>query len=102
MNKVTFTILRFDPEKDKKPYFQDFEVEIRRTGMMVLDGLNQIRWEQDGTLAYRRSCREGVCGSDGLNINGINRLGCMTHIEDLKTPVVIQPLTAMPLSLIHI
>ncbi|MBW1709070.1 MAG: succinate dehydrogenase iron-sulfur subunit [Deltaproteobacteria bacterium] len=97
MGKVTFTILRFDPEKDKKPHYQDYEVEIRRPGMMVLDGLNQIRWEQDGTLAYRRSCREGVCGSDALNINGVNRLGCITHLEDLKTPVVIQPLPSMPL-----
>ena len=97
MNTVTFTILRFDPSKDKKAYYQDFDVELRRSGMMVLDGLNQIRWEQDGTLAYRRSCREGVCGSDGLNINGVNRLSCMTHIEDLKAPVVIQPLPALPL-----
>jgi len=97
MDKVTFTILRYDPAKDKEPRYQDFQVELRRPGMMILDGLNQIRWEQDGTLAYRRSCREGVCGSDGLNINGVNRLGCMTHIEDLKKPVVIQPLPSLPL-----
>lgn len=97
MEKVTFSILRYDPAKDKKPYFQDFEVEMRRSGMMVLDALNQIRWEQDGTLAYRRSCREGVCGSDALNINGVNRLSCMTHVEPLKKPVVIQPLPALPL-----
>ena len=97
MEKVTFSILRYDPAKDKKPYFQDFEVEMRRPGMMVLDALNQIRWEQDGTLAYRRSCREGVCGSDALNINGVNRLSCMTHVEPLKKPVVIQPLPALPL-----
>jgi len=97
MDKVTFTILRYDPTKDKESHYQDFQVELRRTGMMILDGLNQIRWEQDGTLAYRRSCREGVCGSDGLNINGVNRLGCMTHIDDLKKPVVIQPLPSLPL-----
>jgi len=97
MDKVTFTILRYDPTKDREPHYQDFEVELRRSGMMVLDGLNQIRWEKDGTLAYRRSCREGVCGSDGLNINGVNRLGCMTHIDDLKKPVVIQPLPSLPL-----
>lgn len=97
MEKVTFSILRYDPAQDKEPYFQDFEVELRRPGMMILDGLNQIRWEQDGTLAYRRSCREGVCGSDGFNINGVNRLSCMIHIEDLKRPVVIQPLPALPL-----
>ncbi|MBW2621934.1 MAG: succinate dehydrogenase iron-sulfur subunit, partial [Deltaproteobacteria bacterium] len=97
MKKVTFSILRFDPDKNDKGSYQDYEVEIRRPGMMILEGLNQIRWEQDGTLAYRRSCREGVCGSDGLNINGVNRLGCMTHIEDLKEPVVIQPLPSLPL-----
>ncbi len=93
---VTFTIFRYDPEKDKKPYYKDYQVEIRRPGMMVLDGLNQIRWEQDGTLAFRRSCREGVCGSDGLNINGVNMLSCITHIEDLEPPIVIQPLPSLP------
>ncbi|MBU2551130.1 MAG: succinate dehydrogenase iron-sulfur subunit [Proteobacteria bacterium] len=97
MEKVTFSILRYDPEKDKEPFFQDFQVELRRPGMMVLDALNQIRWEQDGTLAYRRSCREGVCGSDGLNINGVNRLSCMTHVEELQYPIVIQPLPSLPL-----
>lgn len=94
---VTFTIFRFDPEKDRKPYYKDYQVEIRRSGMMVLDGLNQIRWEQDGTLAFRRSCREGVCGSDGVNINGVNMLSCITHIEDLKQPIVIQPLPSLPI-----
>ncbi len=94
--KVTFKVFRFNPEKDEKPYYQEYEVEIRKPGMMVLDGLNQIRWEMDGTLAFRRSCREGVCGSDGLNINGVNMLGCITHISDLKPPVVIQPLPSLP------
>ncbi|MEJ5364834.1 MAG: succinate dehydrogenase iron-sulfur subunit [Desulfosoma sp.] len=93
---VTFSIFRYDPEKDSRPYYKDYRVELRRPGMMVLDGLNQIRWEQDGTLAYRRSCREGVCGSDGLNINGVNMLACITHIEELKEPIVVQPLPSMP------
>ena len=99
MDKVIFTILRYDPGKDKKPHYQDFEVNLVRPGMMILDGLNQIRWEQDGTLAYRRSCREGVCGSDGLNINGVNMLSCVTHIEDVVKDgkLVIQPLPSMPL-----
>jgi succinate dehydrogenase / fumarate reductase iron-sulfur subunit len=95
MKKVTFTIFRYDPAKDKEPRYVDYQVEIRRTGMMVLDALNQIRWEQDGTLAFRRSCREGVCGSDGLQVNGVNRLGCMTHVDDLAHPVVVQPLPAL-------
>ena len=99
MEKVTFTILRYDPENGKKPYYQDFEVKMERPGMMILDGLNQIRWEQDGTLAYRRSCREGVCGSDGVNVNGVNMLTCVTHISDVvkKGKLVIQPLPGMPL-----
>jgi succinate dehydrogenase / fumarate reductase iron-sulfur subunit len=99
MKTVTFTILRYDPAKDAKPYYQDFQVEIRRSGMMILDGLNQIRWEQDGTLSYRRSCREGVCGSDGVNVNGANMLTCVTHIEEVakKDRLVIQPLPGMAL-----
>lgn len=99
MDTVTFSILRYDPADGKKPHYQDFEVNITKPGMMILDGLNQIRWEQDGTLAYRRSCREGVCGSDGLNINGVNMLSCVTHIDDVvkKGRLVIQPLPSLPL-----
>ena len=99
MDKVTFTILRYDPATGQKPYYHDFAVKITRPGMMILDGLNQIRWELDGTLSYRRSCREGVCGSDGLNINGVNMLSCITHIEEVakKGKLVIQPLPALPL-----
>jgi len=95
--KVTFSVYRFSPDRDEKPRYVDYPVEIRRPGMMILDGLNQIRWEQDGTLAYRRSCREGVCGSDGLNINGVNRLSCVTHIEEVSDKrLVIQPLPSLP------
>lgn len=94
---VTFEIFRYDPEKDKEPYYKSYKVEIRRPGMLMLEGLNQIRWEQDTTLAFRRSCREGVCGSDGINVNGVNMLSCMTKIEDLGSDhLVIQPLPGMP------
>ncbi|BAI80165.1 succinate dehydrogenase, iron-sulfur protein [Deferribacter desulfuricans SSM1] len=94
---VTFEIFRYDPEKDKEPYYQTYKVEIRRPGMLMLEGLNQIKWEQDPTLAFRRSCREGVCGSDGINVNGVNMLSCITKIEDLGTDhLVIQPLPGMP------
>ena len=96
-DKITFRIARFNPETDKKEHYEDYEVEYRKDGMMVLDGLNQIRWEQDGTLSYRRSCREGVCGSDGMNINGVNMVSCMTHISDLKSSVItISPLPGFP------
>lgn len=94
---VTIEILRYDPDKDKEAYFQSYKVEIRRPGMLMLAALNQIKWEQDSTLSFRRSCREGVCGSDGMNINGVNMLACMTKVEDLGTDhIVIQPLPGMP------
>jgi len=96
-NYVTFEILRYDPEKDKEPYYQSYKVELRKPGMLVLEGLNQIKWEQDGTLSFRRSCREGVCGSDGVNINGSNMLSCVTKIEDLNSEhLTIQPLPGLP------
>jgi len=94
---VTFEIFRYDPEKDKEPYYDTYKVEIRKPGMLVLEGLNQIKWELDTTLSFRRSCREGVCGSDGMNINGVNMLSCIVKIEDLKTDhLIIQPLPGMP------
>ncbi len=97
-DKVVFKIFRYDPEKDKAPYYKDYEVEIRREGMMVLTGLNQIKWEQDPTLTYRRSCREGVCGSDGMNINGVNTVSCISHIEDYNSNVLtIKPLPGFPI-----
>jgi len=99
MDSVTFTILRYDPASGQEPHYQDYQVKITKPGMMILDGLNQIRWEQDGTLAYRRSCREGVCGSDGVNVNGANMLTCVTHIEEVAKNgrLVIQPLPGLPL-----
>lgn len=94
---VTFEIFRYDPEKDKEPYYTTYKVELRRSGMLILEGLNQVKWEQDPTVSFRRSCREGVCGSDGINVNGVNMLSCMTKIEDLGTDhLVIQPLPGMP------
>lgn len=96
MNTVTFEIFRYDPDKDKEPYYQTYKVELRRPGYLMLDALNQIKWEQDPTLTYRRSCREGVCGSDGLNVNGVNMLSCMTKVEDLGSDhIVVQPLPGM-------
>lgn len=93
---VKFEILRYDPDKDKEAYYQSYDVEIRRPGYLMLDALNQIKWEQDPTLTYRRSCREGVCGSDGLNVNGVNMLSCMTKVEDLGSDrIVVQPLPGM-------
>lgn len=96
MKTVTFEIFRYDPDKDKEAYYQTYQVELRRPGYLMLDALNQIKWELDPTLTYRRSCREGVCGSDGLNVNGVNMLSCMTKVEDLGTDhIVVQPLPGM-------
>jgi len=96
MKTVTFEIFRYDPDKDKEAYYQTYQVELRRPGYLMLDALNQIKWEQDPTLTYRRSCREGVCGSDGLNVNGVNMLSCMTKVEDLGADhIIVQPLPGM-------
>src|SRR5690606_30448373 len=70
-----FRIQRYDPEKDEKPYYQTFSVEVEDTDR-VLDGLNKIKWYQDGSLTYRRSCAHGICGSDAMRINGVNALAC--------------------------
>lgn len=93
------SIYRFNPDTDKRPYMQDFDVEIP-TGkdLMVLDVLHLVK-EQDPTVSYRRSCREGVCGSDGMNINGTNGLACITALSDVggegKT-LVLRPLPGLP------
>ncbi|MDR2400790.1 MAG: succinate dehydrogenase iron-sulfur subunit [Deferribacteraceae bacterium] len=97
MEKVELEIFRYDPDKDEKPYFKTYEVEVRKPGMLLLSALNQVKWEIDPTLSFRRSCREGVCGSDGLNVNGVNLLSCLTKLSCLNSRhIVIQPLPGMP------
>ena len=96
---VQFSLYRFNPETDKAPRMQEMQLEIADgSDMMVLDALILLK-EQDPSLAFRRSCREGVCGSDGLNMNGKNGLACITPLSDLlgggKT-VVIRPLPGLP------
>ncbi|ARB92128.1 succinate dehydrogenase iron-sulfur subunit [Legionella longbeachae] len=89
---MRFSIYRYNPETDTKPYIKDYDLDIPPdSNMMVLDALQLIR-EKDETLAFRASCREGVCGSDGMNINGLNRLACITSISSLTPPIVIRPL----------
>jgi succinate dehydrogenase / fumarate reductase iron-sulfur subunit len=93
---MRFSIYRYNPEQDAKPYMKDYELEVpANTDMMVLDALELLK-EQDPTLVFRRSCREGVCGSDGMNINGLNRLACITPLSSLKSLIVIRPLVNMP------
>jgi len=89
--QVTFKIKRFNPETDKVPVFREYVVELDPTDR-VLDGLNAVKWHQDGTLSYRRSCAHGVCGSDGMLINGQNRLACKVLVKDLGAKITIEPL----------
>ncbi|MDA0927334.1 MAG: succinate dehydrogenase iron-sulfur subunit [Proteobacteria bacterium] len=93
------SIYRYNPETDDKPHMQDFEVKIPEgKDIMVLDVLALVK-EQDATVAYRRSCREGVCGSDGMNMNGTNGLACITAISEVGGPakkLVLRPLPGLP------
>ena len=89
-------IYRYDPDKDKKPYMQDLTVELKDTDKMLLDALQRIKADVDDTLSLRRSCREGVCGSDAMNINGKNGLACTTNLNELKEPIVLRPLPGLP------
>lgn len=87
--QVQFKVKRFNPEQDKQPHWGEYTVEVEPTDR-VLDGLNYIKWHHDGTLAYRRSCAHGICGSDALLINGRNRLACKLLLKDaLKESQVI-------------
>ena len=93
---MKFKIYRYNPEVDTKPYMQNYELEDIEPGMMLLAALLKIKDEQDETLSFRRSCGEGVCGSDGMNINGTNGLACVTPLSELKQPVEVRPLPGMP------
>jgi succinate dehydrogenase / fumarate reductase iron-sulfur subunit len=93
---MRFSIYRYNPETDKKPSMVDFELEIpEASDLMLLDALIMIKETEPG-LSFRRSCREGVCGSDGMNINGKNGLACITPVSSLSSPVVIRPLPGLP------
>ncbi|MDJ0877613.1 MAG: succinate dehydrogenase iron-sulfur subunit [Halieaceae bacterium] len=91
------SIYRYNPETDKEPYMQDLEVDTGGKDMMVLDVLELLKGE-DPSITYRRSCREGVCGSDGMNINGKNGLACITHLSDTvkNNKLVLRPLPGLP------
>jgi succinate dehydrogenase / fumarate reductase, iron-sulfur subunit len=89
--EVTLRIKRYNPEKDVKPIFREYVVEVDPMDR-VLDALNQVKWHQDGTLTYRRSCAHGVCGSDAMRINGRNRLACKILMNELGKKVTVEPL----------
>ena len=91
----TFKIYRYDPEDQRNPRVDSYEVDLATCGPMVLDALIKIKGEQDSTLTFRRSCREGICGSCAMNIDGHNTLACTKAIADVKGPVAIYPLPHM-------
>ena len=92
----TFRIYRFDPTSGERPRLDTFEIDLDACGPMVLDALLKIKNEVDATLTFRRSCREGICGSCAMNIDGKNGLACTTAIGDCKGDVGIFPLPHMP------
>jgi succinate dehydrogenase / fumarate reductase iron-sulfur subunit len=92
--QVTLRIFRFNPETDKRPHYETYKVEADPNDQ-ILDLLNRVKWHQDGTLSYRRSCAHGICGSDALRINGINRLACKVLVKDVGTRITVEPLLGM-------
>lgn len=94
---LVVSVYRYNPEKDSAPFMQEFRVDTKGADLMVLDVLHLVK-EQDNTFAYRRSCREGVCGSDGMNMNGKNGLACITPLSEVVTEgkLVIRPLPGLP------
>jgi len=94
---VKLRVFRFDPQKDKEPRYKVFAVEAKPTDRL-LDCLNKVRWEQDGSLAYRMSCAHGICGSDGMTINGVSALACQKLVRDYEVgkEILVEPLSFFP------
>ncbi|WP_148254410.1 succinate dehydrogenase iron-sulfur subunit [Aidingimonas lacisalsi] len=97
MSMLQVSVYRYNPETDSAPYMQEFQVDTQGRDLMVLNVLSMIK-EQDSSMAYRRSCREGVCGSDGMNMNGKNGLACITPLSEVikKGKLVLRPLPGLP------
>jgi succinate dehydrogenase / fumarate reductase, iron-sulfur subunit len=91
----SFHIYRYDPDADEKPRMQVMEFEVGRADRMLLDVLTRLK-AIDPSLSFRRSCREGICGSDAMNINGKNGLACLTNMRSLPSTVVLKPLPGLP------
>ena len=92
---IRVRIKRYQPDQSSKAYWQEFKVQADSKDRL-LDVLNQIKWEQDGTLTFRRSCAHGVCGSDAMRINGRNRLACKLLVEDIGTNITVEPMLGFP------
>src|SRR5687767_1664990 len=95
MMKVDLRILRFNPEVDEEPHFEEYTVMAEPMDRL-LDLLHKVKWYQDSSLALRRSCAHGICGSDAMVINGENALACKVLVKDLKQPVTVEPIRGLP------
>ena len=93
---VRLKIRRFDPEADDEPHWETYEVPVE-TSDRVLDALHYVKWNLDGSLTFRRSCAHGVCGSDAVRINGVNRLACKVLVKDLPDEILIEAMKGLPL-----
>jgi len=92
---VTLRLLRFNPERDTEPHFEEYTVKADPMERL-LDLLHKVKWYQDSSLALRRSCAHGICGSDAMVINGENALACKVLVKDLKQPVTVEPIRGLP------
>jgi succinate dehydrogenase / fumarate reductase iron-sulfur subunit len=92
--EVTLRIRRYNPEVDEKSHFETYSLQAEPNDQ-VLDLLNQVKWYQDGTLSYRKSCAHGVCGSDAMRINGVNRLACKVLIREVGQKVTVEPILGL-------
>lgn len=92
--EVKLRIFRYNPETDKRPRYENYTIEAEPSAQ-VLDLLNRVKWEHDGTLSYRKSCAHGICGSDAVRINGVNRLACKVLVRDVGTKIKVEPILGM-------
>ena len=92
---VRLRVLRYNPESDPEPHFEEYTVSADPMDRL-LDCLHQVKWELDSGLALRRSCAHGICGSDAMVINGVNALACKVLIRDLKQPITVEPIRGLP------
>jgi len=97
MSNLQVSVYRYNPETDSAPYMQEFQIDTQGRDLMVLNILTMIK-DQDSSMAFRRSCREGVCGSDGMNMNGTNGLACITPLSAVvkNNKLVLRPLPGLP------
>ncbi len=95
--RIKLKVFRFDPKKDEKPYYETYEVKAEPMDR-ILDCLNRIRWQQDPTLSFRMSCGHGICGSDGMRLNGVSGLACQKLVRDFEEDeeILVEPLQVFP------